>query len=175
MMVYWSPQVHCPRQWWISGGWCGRSGLPPLWWSPTWKREASPSASISVLQCWCGDLYCFQSLSDSANKSTAIATTPQNKLKNHFANICVCKWSTLLGKVFWIICVVCFIHRWWQSCDTEASGRTWEWLHKRKLCWCELLVIAAGQQVTTLFISTGICYTKEIFGNSRYIHVHYFM
>ena len=35
----------------------------------------------------------LQSLSDGDNKSTVVATQPKNKQKNHFANICVCKYN----------------------------------------------------------------------------------
>ena len=33
-----------------------------------------------------------QDLYDGTAKSIAFATTPKNKLKNRFTNICVCKW-----------------------------------------------------------------------------------
>ena len=68
-----------------------------------------------------------------------------------------------------------FIHRWWQSCSTEASQRTQEWLHKCKLCWCELLVVTTKQHITAHHISTGICYTHKVRSNSRYVPVYYFM
>ena len=43
-----------------------------------------------------------QSLHDGKDKSIAIATSGDNKLKNHFANTCVCKCS----RVSLVVCVV---------------------------------------------------------------------
>ena len=40
-----SCQVLCLTLWWISGGWCGRKGLLPLWWSLISVREGGPSVT----------------------------------------------------------------------------------------------------------------------------------
>ena len=42
-----------------------------------------------------------QSLFDGENKPTAIATNADNRLKNHFANICVYKCSRVVP----VVCV----------------------------------------------------------------------
>ena len=41
-----------------------------------------------------------QSLHNCENKSIAVAATPQNKMKNRFANICACKYNDTIGKCY---------------------------------------------------------------------------
>ena len=46
---------------------------------------------VSVLRCVC---WLTQSLYDGREKTISIATNSENKLKNRFGNICVCKWNS---------------------------------------------------------------------------------